>query len=206
MLRMWVCWFAVLALAWARPGMAADPNNLGKLPPGQFDFYVLSLTWVPGFCAGHSDPAECSRDEGFRLHGLWPESAAGYPFGCSDAALPTGVRARYAGLFPSPGMIDHEWRAHGTCSGLGPAGFFAPPQRIVNGVVVPPGLRHRAVLLGTDVGSVKAAFLAVNPGLTAGSLVVVCARRRVEELHVCLGKDGGARMCDRWEGAEERCR
>jgi ribonuclease T2 len=90
---------ALLAVCWPVCGaLARDSNDLGPQPPGQFDFYVLSLTWVPGFCAGHRDPEECSQDLGFRLHGLWPESLNGYPYDCSNEALPADVRAEYVGL------------------------------------------------------------------------------------------------------------
>ncbi len=41
--------------------------------PGQFDFYLLNLSWSPEFCHGHPDAAECSQHRAFTLHGLWPQ-------------------------------------------------------------------------------------------------------------------------------------
>src|SRR4051812_19830847 len=45
-----------------------------------FDYYVLSLSWAPGFCANPSNasanPKECAPGThlGFIVHGLWPET------------------------------------------------------------------------------------------------------------------------------------
>jgi ribonuclease T2 len=42
--------------------------------PGVFDSYVLTHSWAPEFCHGHSDSPECQRGHyGFIVHGLWPQ-------------------------------------------------------------------------------------------------------------------------------------
>ena len=51
---------------------ACAGDDVGGRPPKSFDYYVLALTWVPGFCAGHGSDQECSKGLGFALHGLWP--------------------------------------------------------------------------------------------------------------------------------------
>src|SRR5712675_205344 len=45
----------------------------------QFDYYLLTLSWAPDFCAlpgGNKDPRECGkgRHVGFVVHGLWPQN------------------------------------------------------------------------------------------------------------------------------------
>jgi ribonuclease T2 len=201
---------AGMILAWLalapQPAQAQEAVDLGPQRPGRFDFYVLSLTWVPGFCATHRDPEECRRNLGFRLHGLWPESVDGYPSDCASDALPESVREAYAGLFPDPQMIGHEWAKHGTCTGLGPSGFFAKTQRVLGSITVPPAYRQRRNLRPADAATVKAAFLAANPGLPAASLTLECARRQISEIHICLDKDDSARVCAAWEHAEDNCR
>src|SRR5262249_47194304 len=56
--------------------------------PGQFDFYVLSLSWSPSFCAsaaersrsGAAINAQCgARPYSFVVHGLWPQYEKGFP-------------------------------------------------------------------------------------------------------------------------------
>ncbi|NJL42628.1 MAG: hypothetical protein HC935_03095 [Pseudanabaena sp. SU_2_4] len=44
--------------------------------PGKFDYYVLSLSWSPEYCASTSnpDPNQCSqRRYSLVVHGLWPQ-------------------------------------------------------------------------------------------------------------------------------------
>ena len=53
--------------------------------PGQFDFYVLSLSWSPSFCAAAAERgrrraanAQCGvRPYSFVVHGLWPQYEKG---------------------------------------------------------------------------------------------------------------------------------
>lgn len=204
----WIAFFAVALFTVLLPlqeARAQSGVDLGPQPPGQFDFYVLSLTWVPGFCAVHRDPEECVRNLGFGLHGLWPESVDGYPSNCSSDAMPEDVRTAYAALFPSADMIDHEWSKHGTCSGLGASDFFAKTQSLLGSITVPPDYQQSVKLQPSDAATVKAAFLAANPTLNAGSVVLSCAELRISEIHICLRKDGSARVCEAWERAENNC-
>src|SRR5579862_3487496 len=55
--------------------------------PGNFDFYVLSLSWSPSFCdagaARAQDNPECGpRPYAFVVHGLWPQYERGFPKSC----------------------------------------------------------------------------------------------------------------------------
>src|SRR3954447_12993056 len=58
---------------------------------GEFDFYVLSLSWSPSFCeaasergnSGRSQAAQCGgRPFSFVVHGLWPQYERGFPEYC----------------------------------------------------------------------------------------------------------------------------
>ena len=95
--------------------------------PGDFDYYAVALSWSPSFCATRNDPEQCAigRRLGFVLHGLWPQYERGYPESCSTEKLPRQVLDRFSALFPSQWLAEHEWKKHGTCSGLDPAGYFA---------------------------------------------------------------------------------
>ena len=96
-----------------------------QVPPGQFDFYLLNLSWSPEFCATHPDSPECGRHLGFVVHGLWPQDANGdYPQHCSDARGPGDPQAD-TDIMPRASLVEHEWQTHGTCSGLGGDDYFA---------------------------------------------------------------------------------
>ena len=164
--------------------------------PGAVDYYVLSLTWVPGFCATHHDPNACGRSLGFALHGLWPElERGGYPSHCTGPRLSDGVRVRYQDLYPSPGLIRHEWDKHGACSGLRADAYFQLSDAVMRRVVIPPDLRTPAPLWPRDAARVKQAFLAANPGLPARGIDTLTADGQLSEVRLCVTKTGAFRSC-----------
>jgi ribonuclease T2 len=83
---------------------------------GVFDYYVLSLSWSPNWCALEGDARsddQCDprHAHAFTLHGLWPQSETGFPSDCrSTARDPTRAEtAAMADITGSPGLAWHEW-------------------------------------------------------------------------------------------------
>ena len=80
--------FAALT-ALAMPGTASAQDRRQNAP-GEFDFYVLSLSWSPSFCEEASErgnegrsQAQCGgRPFSFVVHGLWPQYEHGFPEYC----------------------------------------------------------------------------------------------------------------------------
>src|SRR5882724_10909512 len=101
---------------------------------GEFDFYVLSLSWSPSFCesAGERAPdrvpqQQCKeRPYSFVVHGLWPQYEKGFPEYCQvpSPRLDRGIVSSMLDLMPAPRLIFREWDKHGTCSGLSPRAYF----------------------------------------------------------------------------------
>ena len=170
-----------------------------RAEPGQFDYYAVSLSWSPSYCATHSDPTQCDRARplGFVLHGLWPQFANGYPESCSNERLPGEVRARYALLFPSPTMIEHEWRRHGTCSGLDPSAYFALTAQLKDKLKVPGALDQPMAPVRSTNRDFAQAFKAANPALAPESVLPFCAAggRFLREVHVCYDRRGASTSC-----------
>lgn len=118
--------------------------------PGHFDYYMLSLSLAPSFCApggGHQNKIECQQltEDAFEqtpltIHGMWPNligvSGSHQPGDCPGPALGTLPDALTADLnrympggdqhdMPDGGSLqDHEWMKHGRCSGLSQADYF----------------------------------------------------------------------------------
>src|SRR3984893_16793421 len=69
---------------------AALSEGAGQNEAGQFDFYVLSLSWSPSFCAAAAERGnargpslQCgARPYSFVVHGLWPQYDKGFPEYC----------------------------------------------------------------------------------------------------------------------------
>lgn len=166
-------------------------------PAGNFDFYVLSLSWSAGFCATtwtQADSAQCQpgSELGFVVHGLWPQFEQGFPSNC-DASVRSPSRQALdsaAGLFPAEGLARHEWQTHGTCSGLAPADYFASVRRARDSVHVPDDIERLAASgEAASPNDVMRAFQSANPRLRPGMMAVGCARGVLQEVRICMTKD-----------------
>lgn len=172
-------------------------------PPGRFDYYAVALSWSPSYCATNRDPDQCDsgRKLGFVLHGLWPQYEAGYPEECSREQLSGAVRARYAAIYPSEKLIGHEWKKHGTCSGLDPAAYFALSSRLKDQVAIPRQFQQPAQPVRVSNSEFVQAFRSVNPGMARDSVLPFCSGggRFLREIHACFDKSGQSRSCSNGE-------
>ena len=164
--------------------------------PGSFDFYVLALSWSPGWCAtggARKGGSQCdlgSRN-GFVLHGLWPQYARGFPSNCSTEgrSLPPAAMQVARAIYPEEGLARYEWRKHGTCSGLDPVSYFQAAAGAVAKVVIPPQLRAPRSDESASPAEIERAFSAANPGLRPEMMAVACRRGMLEEMRICLSRD-----------------
>jgi ribonuclease T2 len=137
---------AFLACFWPLSALAFAAQEEAPRP-GQFDYYVLALSWAPNYCAGHPKDrsSECrpGQNAGFVLHGLWPQASKGRPpVQCGPARpVPHAVVRHMLQYFPSKGLIQHEWRQHGVCSGLSPAEYFTKVEQAFTALQVPEQYR-----------------------------------------------------------------
>ena len=169
---------------------------------GEFEYYVMSLSWSPNWCAvtgdARGDP-QCNAGNGlsFTLHGLWPQNEEGYPSYCR-----TGVRdpsrgdtAAMADIMGGAGLAFYEWKKHGRCSGLEARDYFDVSRRAYESVVIPDVFRG----LGRDVdlpaSVVEDAFIEANPSLARDQITVTCDRGMIEEVRICLTTDLVPRGC-----------
>jgi ribonuclease T2 len=114
---------------------------------GQFDFYVLALSWSPGFCEiSGSRSRQCDQGSGlgFVVHGLWPQMEQGYPSFCEPGGrfVSSAAIDEAKGLFPDDNLARYQWRKHGTCSGESPSGYFRAAQRARERVRVPDSFKN----------------------------------------------------------------
>jgi ribonuclease T2 len=202
------------AAVWLASG-AAEAQDRRQNLPGQFDFYVLSLSWSPSFCEASAerapnrppDPTQCgARPYSFVVHGLWPQYERGFPEFCQQPSprLDRNIVSSMLDLMPAPRLIFNEWDKHGTCSGLGPRGYFETIRKARATVKIPEAYIDLEQPLTVSPDEVEDAFVKANPGLTRSSLAVTCDSRRLSEVRICLGKDLHFRDCP--EVARRSCR
>ena len=206
--------FIVLAAAAAytahqdtsRGGPAQAPRTLAK-PSAAFDYYLASFSWSPTFCEANPDDQEqCGRrGYGFILHGLWPQYDSGNgPQDCQSSERPNQQTiSRTLAFMPSRRLIEHEWRAHGSCSGLAPDAYFELADRTYAGVRIPPSLTATAKPPSLTAEDVRSAFVDANPALQSNMLGVSCRGNSLAEVRICLDTDLRPRQCGR--GVGMRC-
>jgi ribonuclease T2 len=182
-------------------------RNEGNGEPGQFDYYVLSLSWAPTYCLTHAnDGDECSgKGYGFVLHGLWPQyDAGGYPENCpTQFDLSADAAAKGRTIYPSERLMQHEWREHGTCSGLDALAYFTTADRATAAIKVPAPLQAPPANQTLTADRITNLFQAANPQLPAGAMTLACNRAQLSEVRVCLTRDLKPRSCGR--GTHSNC-
>lgn len=190
---------ALAALSLLCLGAAASAQGFGQRggAPGDFDFYVLALSWSPGFCELDGDRSrnreQCGDGSGLRfvVHGLWPQNERGFPSECGPAGRsPSRIALEQAeGLFPSEGLARYQWRKHGTCTGLSPGDYFRDVRRARDMVAIPPALAKAERDQSWTAIDLERAFAAANPGLRTDMMSVACKRGVLQEVRICLSRD-----------------
>ena len=194
-----------LVLMVAAAGMASAQDRRQNTP-GEFDFYVLSLSWSPSFCEQASERgsegrsgAQCGgRPFSFVVHGLWPQYERGFPEYCQRSAewLDRNIMTSMLDLMPAPGLIFNEWDKHGTCSGLGARAYFESVRKARAAVKIPEEFLQLSQQKTIAPDDLEEAFIKVNPGLSRSAISVICDRSRLSEVRICLSKDLQFRSCE----------
>ncbi|MBR9893686.1 ribonuclease T2 [bacterium] len=158
---------------------------------GAFDYYVLSLSWSPTWCALEGDARgseQCEADHGWILHGLWPQYHRGYPSYCpTSAPPPSRARTRdMADIMGSGGLAWHQWKKHGSCSGLSAEDYFALSREAYGRVTRPELLRRLEEPVTLPATLIEDAFLEANPGLEPDMITITCREGRIQEARLCL--------------------
>lgn len=206
-----------LALLMALPGIGEarrhGQQNQGGDEPGQFDYYVVAMSWSPTYCAGAGERGggeQCngSRPFAFVLHGLWPQNNRGWPESCNTGERPWVPDSTISGMLdimPSKKLIIHEYQKHGTCSGLAPDAYFDTARKLYNSIKIPERYKQLDRPLQVSPGEVVKDFTAANPELKPDMIAVSCGDRRLKELRVCFGRDLKLRACGDNENASKLC-
>lgn len=153
-----------------------------------FDYYLLNLSWSPEFCYSHPNAAECAQHRAFTLHGLWPQNNSG-PFieNCSDAPGPRDPSA-YSDIYPDQGLLRHEWKTHGTCSGLAPDAFFKLARQAVRSVAIPAELTSLNRQISMTPNQILDLFTRSNPEIPRESFALSCGNNYLTAIEVCMSK------------------
>jgi ribonuclease T2 len=195
---------ALFLVLFAPPAAPAQPRHRrpGTDTP-RFSYYMLVLSYAPDFCSqpqGNKDPRECGagRHIGFIVHGLWPQDENGRgPERCGPASpVSRAILQATLHYIPTEGLIQHEWTAHGTCSGLSAADYFGALRKARDSVAVPGELDQPAQPVRLTPAQVESRLAAANPSYPKDAFRTSCYRDgELQEIRICLNKDFTPRAC-----------
>lgn len=168
--------------------------------PGRFDYYVMALSWSPGWCRAEGDARnapQCDQPLGWVLHGLWPQYERGWPSHCQTTARnpSRSDTAAQADLFGSSGSAWHQWNKHGRCSGLSSRDYYRLSREAYDSVTRPDVFRQLRDPVRLPASVVEEAFLRDNPHLSANGVTITCRDGAIREVRICLTRDLEPRRC-----------
>ncbi len=192
-MRALLIWLTLTGAAWADGERAGD-----------FDYYVMSLSWSPNWCAYEgdargSDQCDPRHDHGWILHGLWPQFERGYPSNCrnSERNPSRGDTNAMADIMGTGGLAWHQWKKHGRCAGLSSDDYFALSREAYGRITRPPLLRKLEDPVRLPASVIEEAFLEVNSELSADMITITCRDRYIQEARICMTRDLEFRTCGR---------
>lgn len=184
------------------PGVAREIRGARA---GDFDFYVLALSWSPSFCEDQQTASrnrqQCGAGKSFNfiVHGLWPQFSGGdWPAFCpgdEPQRVPDQLARSMLDIMPGFSLIGNQWRKHGVCSGLDQQAYFELARKARDRIVIPPVLRNLNRKVAVDPLALEAAFAKFNEGLDPEEMAVSCAGNRFLEIRLCMTPDLNFRDC-----------
>ncbi len=185
----------LLTLAGCKSGSTVGPaaERSARVIPGVaqgagFDYYLLNLSWSPEYCHSHPEAAECAQRSTFVLHGLWPQNNDGsYPEHCADAPGPANPGV-FSDIYPEPGLLEHEWKQHGSCTGLSAEAFFTAARTAYKSITIPPALANLSSQTSMPPGQIAGLFTESNPSLRQEDIAISCGHNYLTAVEICLDK------------------
>ncbi|MBV1864805.1 MAG: ribonuclease T2 [Rhodobacteraceae bacterium] len=169
---------------------------------GYFDYYVLSLSWSPNWCALTGDVRgedQCNprHDYGWVLHGLWPQQEKGWPAYChtSKRAPSRAMTAAMIDIMGSSGLAWHQWKKHGSCSGLSAESYYRLARQAYGQINRPQIFRKLKNPIKLPAKVVEQAFMEANPKLLQNQITITCNSGHIQEARLCLTRDLKPRKC-----------
>jgi ribonuclease T2 len=190
----------------------ADTSH-AKDQAGKFDYYALALSWSPTYCEssrGKRDTMQCANERPFAfvVHGLWPQYERGWPQHCRMRKrpwVPDRLIDKMLDIMPSRKLVIHEYKKHGTCSGLAPDAYYALVRRIFKQINIPERFRRLNEPLAISPAEVEAEFLKANPSLKPEMVSIVCRGARLSELRICFSRNEKLQACGVNETQRKLC-
>jgi ribonuclease T2 len=191
---------AVLLLVVLQLGAAPEVSGAPRQVTGAgFNYYVLSLYWLPTLCLESPNADECGgpNRNGIVVRGLIPVLDWNSPMNCGGSdVISDSLVASLKDLMASRRVVEREWTVHGSCSGESPERFFALLRQAYDSVNL-PHLNDGGADSTQTIHQVTKAFTNRDPGLFAQAMSLTCSPNppRLQEVRICLSKNLASNYC-----------
>jgi ribonuclease T2 len=188
----------MLAVAAACAPIAAIGETPPPTPPvatTQFDYYVMTLSWAPGFCdlgGQETSSPECAAGsgDGFVVHGLWPDNEyRPNPESCLGRDATSADLEEEHGVYPNDRLAAYEYRKHGTCTGLSAHDYFATVRNVRVRFNIPAMFQAPSEQLRMAPEEIEQAFMTANANLRPDNMAISCSNGELVDVRFCLAKD-----------------
>jgi ribonuclease T2 len=187
---------SVLALCLAAPAQAEGEKA------GDFDYYVMSLSWSANWCAlegdARDDPqCDAGRGHTWVLHGLWPQYEDGWPSFCRTVQADPSRQdtAAMTDIMGGSGLAFYQWKKHGRCSGLPAQDYFKTARAAYDSIKLPEIFEQITRDLTLPASVIEDAFIEANPTLSRDAITITCKSDMIQEARICLDKSLTPRRC-----------
>lgn len=177
------------------------PPPVSDTAISDFDYFLLTLSWTPEFCASDStarSSAECDPNKhvGLVVHGLRPQYDNGKsPQNCASMSPVASTTVDHMmPIMPGKELIQHEWANHGTCSGLSTHDYFGVIEKLYNGLEVPPNFKTPSSSFAAVPTDIEQKFAKAN-NAPKGAFRISCPQNEFLALEICLSKDFQYQAC-----------
>lgn len=195
-------------------GLAVIPAR-ARNEAGDFNYYMLVLSWSPTYCDAQQDQGrdggqQCSgqRPYAFVLHGLWPQYENGWPENCPTHDRPwvsNDLIGKMLDIMPARALVIHEYKKHGTCSGLSPDAYFDAARKLFEGIKIPERYAAPREALKVSSSELKQDLLTANPALSSEAVAISCNRDKLRDIRVCFTRDFKPRSCGSGDMRRSSC-
>jgi ribonuclease T2 len=190
-------WTLLIAVGFSVPPASGEGERAGA-----FDYYVMSLSWSPNWCALEGDARKSEQcddrhDFGWTLHGLWPQHERGWPTFCraNEATPSRTMTGAMADIMGTQGLAWYQWKKHGKCSGLSAQKYYRLAREAFGSIKKPEILRKLDHTVQLPASVIEDAFLEANPTLLRDQITITCQGNYIQEARICLTKDLKLRRC-----------
>jgi len=187
---------------WVMGAVVAAGTASAQDVAGEFDYYVMALSWSANWCAYEGDARnspQCNEREdfGWILHGLWPQYEDGFPADCRTSFRAPSRRQTgdMVDIMGTSGLAWHQWNKHGTCSGLNAEDYYTLSREAYAKVTRPSVLRRLTDPVTLPARLIEEAFISENPDIAPDQITITCRQGYIQEARICLTRDLEFRTC-----------